>query len=498
MIRVKNHRSLMLIGVFTGLIFAELDETVVSTAMPSMIRQLHGLAFYGWVPGIYMLAASMFMPILSKLADLYGRKRIYLFCMGLFILGSLISGMAPSIGVLLTGRGIQGIGAGGLMPIALAMIGDAYPLEQRARIQSLIGPFLILPQLLGPTVGGYFVEHVSWHWVFLINIPVGVIAATILSFGMRESRGSESRKIDWGGAATLILALLALLLTPVLVDHQGFTWSSPVIVGLLLLSALLIVGFVRIESKAKEPLIPLHLFRNRNIVVMSLLVFILMLGAMGSTSAFPLYAQNVMGLTPTEAGYLMLAFMAGVVPSSLLNGFLITRLPYRSIFIICFILPIISFFLLSKLGITTTVLYVIVTFFVLGIGFGALFGSDNLIVQESVDKEHSGIALGTVQLFQSLGTTIGLSVYGSMLARQIEDGVTGLADQLPADTVSQIASGGIPQDLNSDLLTQVQTVFVGAFQNIFTVSLWFTVAAFFLCWFLKKEVLSKKESESAM
>jgi EmrB/QacA subfamily drug resistance transporter len=494
---VKNKKSFMLIGVFTGLIFAELDETVVSTAMPSIIRQLHGLAFYGWVPGIYMLAASMFMPILGKLADIYGRKRVYLYCMGLFILGSLISGMAPSIGVLLAGRGIQGIGAGGLMPIALAMIGDAYPLEQRARIQSLIGPLLILPQLLGPTVGGYFVEHVSWHWVFLINIPVGVLAAMLLSFGVRESRSDKSRKIDWAGAATLVLALLSLLLTPVLVDNQGFTWSSPVILGLLVLSGLLIAWFVRIESKAKEPIIPLHLFRNRNLVVMSLLVFILMLGAMGSTSAFPLFAQNVMGLTPTEAGYLMLAFMAGVVPSSLLNGFLITKLPYRYLFIICFTLPIISFFLLSKIGITTTVVYVILTFFVLGIGFGALFGADNLIVQESVEKEHSGIALGTVQLFQSLGTTIGLSVFGSLLARLIEGGVTALTDQFSSDTLGQIASGGIPQGLNPELLNQVQTVFVSAFQHIFAISLWFIVAAFFVCWFLKKEVLAKKESESA-
>ncbi|GJM76959.1 hypothetical protein HMSSN036_91750 [Paenibacillus macerans] len=273
------------------MIFAELDETVVSTAMPTIIRELHGLSLYGWVAGVYMLAVTLFMPILGKLADLYGRKRVYLSCMGLFILGSIVSGIAPSMAVLLLGRGIQGIGAGGLMPIALVIIGDAYPLEQRAKIQSLIGPLMILPQLLGPTVGGYLVGHVNWHWVFLINIPVGLLAAAVLSIGMRESRGTESKKIDWAGAVTLVLALLSLLLAPVLIDNQGLSWSSPVIIGLLVLSGLLIALLIRIESRVKEPIIPLHLFRNRNIVVLSLIVFILMLGVMGGTSAFPFCAM---------------------------------------------------------------------------------------------------------------------------------------------------------------------------------------------------------------
>ncbi|MEF2967725.1 MDR family MFS transporter [Paenibacillus sp. M1] len=496
MTQIKDNKSLVLIGLLIGLVFAELDETVVSTAMPTIIRELHGLSLYGWVAGVYMLAATMFMPILGKLADLYGRKRIYLSCMGLFILGSIISGIAPSMAVLLLGRGIQGIGAGGLMPIALVIIGDAYPLEQRAKIQSLIGPMMILPQLLGPMVGGYFVEHVSWHWVFLINIPVGLLAALVLSVGMRESRSTENKKIDWAGAVTLVLALLSLLLVPVLIDNQGLLWSSPLIIGLLILAGLLILLFTRIESKVKEPIIPLHLFRKRNIVVMSLLLFISTLGVMGGTSAFPFFAQNVMGLTPTAAGYLMMAFMAGAIPSSILNGFLITKIPYRYLFIACFALSIIGLYLLTQIGITTSVPFFIVTFIIIGLGFGALFGGDNLIVQESVDKEHSGIALGTVQLFQSLGTTIGLSVFGSLLAGHIKDGVSALADQLPAGSAGQIATGGIPQGLNADVLVKVQTVFAGAFQFIFTISLGFIIAAFFLCWFLKKGVLAKTEPDS--
>ncbi len=491
----ENNKTLVLIGLLIGLIFAELDETVVSTAMPTIIRDLHGLSLYGWVAGIYMLAVTMFMPILGKLADLYGRKRVYLFCVGLFIAGSIVCGLAPSMTVLLIGRGIQGIGAGGLMPLAMVILGDTYPLEQRAKIQAMIGPVMFLPQLLGPTVGGYIVDHVSWHWVFLINIPVGLLAAAVLSVGMREARGEEKRSIDWAGAFTMMLGLLSLLLAPVLIDNRDLSWSSPWIIGLLALSALLFALLVWIEKRAKEPLIPLHLFKNRTVVVLSLFVFVLMMGLMGGISSFPFFAQNVMGLTPTASGYLNLAFMAGAIPASILIGFLITRIAYRNLFIVSFILPIIGVYLLTRVNVDTTVLYIIVTFVITGVGMGALFGGDNLIVQESVDKEHSGVALSTVQLFQSIGITIGMSVFGSLLANHIKSGVLELRDQLPEGTADTIAKGGIPKGLDPGVTEKVQVAFSHAFQNIFTIGLCFAVAAFVIVWFLKKEVLKKKEDK---
>ncbi|MEQ4484524.1 MFS transporter [Cohnella silvisoli] len=211
-----------------------------------------------------------------------------------------------------------------------------------------------------------------------------------------------------------------------------------------------------------------------------------MLGIMGGIASFPFFAQNVMGLTPTVSGYLMLAFMAGAIPSSILNGFLITRIAYRNLFIVSFVLPIIGFVLLSRIDISTTVLYIIISFFILGLGLGALFGGDNLIVQESVDKEHSGIALSTVQLFQALGATIGLSIFGSLLAKNIGGGVEHLKSQLPPGAADHIETGGIPPWLSPDLLTKVQVAFADAFQNIFTISLIFVIIAFVICWFLKK------------
>ncbi|WP_138495407.1 MDR family MFS transporter [Paenibacillus pinistramenti] len=492
-----NNKKLILTGLLIGLIFSELDETVVSTAMPTIIRDLHGLSLYGWVAGLYMLAATIFMPLLGKLADIYGRKVVYLSCMALFISGSIVCGLAPSMTVLLAGRGLQGIGAGGLMPLAMVILGDSYSVEQRAKIQSLVGPMMILPQLLGPTIGGFLADHVNWHWVFLINIPVGLVAALVLSIGMRESHGDERKPIDWPGAALLTGALLSFLMAPVLIDNQGLSWGSPWIIGLLIAGAVLLAFFIYAETKSKEPIIPLHLFKIRSVVVLSFIVFTLMLGLMGGISTFPFFAQNVMGLSPTASGYLTLAFMAGAIPSSIVNGFLITKFPYRNLFIICFILPIIGITLLTQLGVHTSVLYIVISFFTLGLGIGILFGSDNLIVQESVDKKHSGVAVSTIGLVQSLGATIGLSVFGSLLARHIKEGVAAFSGQLPAGTTENITSGGIPAGVSPELILKIKEVFVDAFQNLFFIALVFSIIAFIMCWFLGRGVLSKENEGEA-
>ncbi|CAG7654792.1 MDR family MFS transporter [Paenibacillus allorhizosphaerae] len=497
MVIQQSNKKLVLIGLLLGLIFSELDQTIVSTALPTIIRDLHGLSLFGWVAGIYMLAITIFMPLFGKLADLYGHKRIYMICMALFIAGSIICGFAGSMIMLLAGRCIQGIGAGGLMPLAMIIIGDIFPLEQRAKIQSTVGPLLILPQLIGPVMGGYFVSHVNWHWIFLVNIPVGLFAAFLVFRSLHLPIRTERKAIDWAGALTITLAILSLLLAPVLIDIQSLSWSSPVVLGLLALSAVLIALFIWIESKAEEPIIPLRLFRNRSVVVLSVIVFLTMLGIMGGTSALPFFAQNVMGLTPTASGYLNLGFMAGAIPVSILCGFLITRIAYKYLFIASFLFPIGSYFMLSRISVDVTVIYILVAFFILGLGIGVLFGSDNLIVQESVDKEHSGVGLATVQLFQSLGATLGFSIFGSLLSKGIGDGIAGLSDHIPDAMKASIMNGGIPSELPAEMVLKVKTVYADAFQMIFTISISFAVVTFLVCWLLKNEVLSSKEQVPA-
>ncbi|MGG1517919.1 MDR family MFS transporter [Paenibacillus oryzisoli] len=491
----ENNKTLVIVGLLLGLIFSELDQTIVSTALPTIIRELHGLSLYGWVAGIYMLAITMFMPIFGKLADIYGRKKIYMSCVGLFLAGSVICGMADSMTVLLIGRGVQGIGAGGLMPLAMLIIGDTFALEQRAKLQALIGPMMILPQLLGPTLGGYFVSHLNWHWIFLINIPIGVFSAIIMFKGLRESRSDEKRSIDWAGAFTLVLAMFSLLLAPVLIDVKGYTWGSPIIVALLAAFVLLTALFIGVERKAKEPIIPLALFRNRSVVVLSIIVFLTMLGVMGGISGLPFFAQIVMGISPTASGYLSLGFMAGAIPASMVCGNLITKVAYKNLFVVSFVFPIASYIMFAYLQVDTTVLYVIVASFILGLGIGVLFGSDNLIVQESVAKEHTGVGVATVQLFQAIGTTLGFSIFGSLLSRNIASGLEGMSDRFPAGTADSIKNGGLPSGLPADLVLSIKTVFTDAFQHIFAIGIGFAVVAFIVCFFMKKEVLSSNKEE---
>jgi len=491
-------RVLVLIGLIIGLIFAELDETVVSTAMPTIVRDLHGLSFYGWVAGIYMLAVTVFMPILGKLADLYGRKRIYLTSMGLFIVGALICGISPSMGMLLVGRCVQGIGAGGLMPLALVIIGESFPLEQRAKIQGLIGPLMILPQLVGPVVGGYFVGHLNWHWVFFINIPLGLLAAVILFFSMRESRGEEgARSIDWLGAGLLVASLLSLLLAPVMIDNLKLSWSSPLIIGMLALSIVFGALFVWTERRAAEPIMPMSLFRNRNFVALSLVVMTMMLALMGSFASFPYFAQHVMGLTPTASGYLMMAAMAGAIPSSMLISFLITKVAYRKLFITFMFLPLVGLVMLMQLTSAVPLMYVLAAFFIMGVGMGVLFGSDNLIIQESVDPAHSGVAVSSVQLFQSIGATIGLSVFGSLLAKHIRDGIHRIAEQLPAGSEESVIAGSMPQGLSSSVLQHIHQIIASSFDQLFAIGLGFAAVAYLFCWFLSPGVLGKANKQES-
>ncbi|WP_225446500.1 MDR family MFS transporter [Paenibacillus rhizovicinus] len=486
-----NNKALIIIGLIIGIVFAELDETVVSTAMPTIIRDLNGLSLYGWVAGIYMLTMTAFMPILGKLADLYGRKKIYILSMSLFIAGSIVSGFAENMPVLLLGRGIQGIGAGGLMPLAMVIFGDTFTVEQRAKMQGVFGAIMFVPQLLGPLIGGYLTEHISWHWIFWVNIPVGVVAAIVLSAGLRESTGNKNASIDWAGAFLLVSSIVSLLLTPVLHETEGYAWSSPTLIGLWILGAVLLVIFVFVERKAKEPILPMHLFKNRTFVVLSIIVFVLVCGVMGSFASFPFFAQNVLGLTPIESGYLTLPLMVGAVIASVITGRLMTKVPYRTTFIVSMLLPALAFFLLTGVDMNTAIITLLGYFVILGLGFGVIF-NNSLIVQESVDKEHSGIALTSVTLFQSFGMTIGVSIFGSLLAAKITSGIGGLASGLPADQaqeLGQAAKGGIPKDIDPSLIEQIKGVFSEAFQHLYWVSFFFALLVVVICFFLKREVL---------
>ncbi|MFD2371514.1 MFS transporter [Brevibacillus sp. GCM10020057] len=455
----QTNRLLVFISLMIGMIFAGLDETVVATTMPAIIRDLHNMTLYGWVAGIYMLTMTASMPIMGKLSDIFGRKRLYLISIALFVLGSLVSGFAPVMELLLVGRGIQGVGAGGLMPLAIVIFGETFPLEQRIKLQGLFGIMMLLPQLVGPMIGGYVVDHSNWHWVFLINLPVSLLAALLMILGLHEKKHRESRSVDYLGALTLIGSILTLLLAPVLIENTGLAWSSPLVLTLLGASAALLVLFILIERLAAEPIIPLRLLQNRNIVVMALLMFTVMCGLMGTLSSFPYYAQNAMGFSATVSGYFTLMFMAGAIPVRLTCSFLISRMPYRTLFIVSFLFPVAGLLMALRIEQAQSFLYPALCFFVMGIGTGTLMAGETLLIVESAEEADQGIAQSTVQLFQTMGASIGMSAFGSLLAGRLKDGLTT------------------------------------AFRHQFGLALVFSIASVIICCFFGKGVLAAKADQ---
>jgi len=493
---VKNMKQrkkiLVLISLLIGIIFSELDETVVNTALPTIIKNFGGLSLYGWVSGIYMLTMTAFMPILGKLADLYGRKRIYIICISLFIGGSIVSGLAPSMQVLLIGRSLQGIGAGGLIPIAMVIVGDIFTVEERAKLQGIFGASMFIPQLLGPLIGGYFTQHISWHWIFLINLPIGLLAVTLFFISFDESKIQKEANIDWGGAFLLVGFIVSILLTPVLHENQGYAWNSPFILILFTVGSMLLVLFLYVEYNAKDPILPLQLFKNRTFIVLSLVVFTMMFSVMGAFSSFTFFAQNIMNMSPIKSGYITLPLMIGAVISSVVTGRLITKVPYRYMFVVLFLISALGFYLMAGIGFQTKSIVIIGYFIMIGLGFGVML-NNNLIIQESIPKEHSGIALSSINLFQSLGMTIGLSIYSSLLSSQIISSINKLKSNLfinRDDIFTQVTKGHIPDDLNTRLIEQLKSVFIHAFQHLYGVSFIASLVVIIFCLFLKNEIIS--------
>lgn len=490
----QTNKILVFVALMIGMIFSELDETVISTAMPTIIRDLHDMTLYGWVAGIYMLTMTACMPILGKLSDIFGRKQLYLISIALFILGSLVSGSAPTMELLLLGRGIQGVGAGGLMPLAMVIFGENFTVEQRVKLQGLFGIMAILPQLVGPMIGGYVVDHISWHWVFLINLPVSSLAALLMFLGLHEEKHRESRSVDYAGALTLVGSILSLLLAPVLIENQGLAWTSPLVLALLGASAVLLVLFILVERRATEPIIPLRLLRNRNIVAMALLMFTVMCGMMGAASSFPYYAQIAMGFSATVSGYFTLMAMVGALPFSLACGFLITRMPYRTLFIVSFLFPVAGLLMALRIHPDQSFLYPALCFFIMGIGTGTLMAGDTLLIQESAEEADRGVAQSTVQLFQTMGASIGMSAFGSLLAGRLNSGMAALKDTHPGGNTEFNLNDLNLSDLAPELREKVKGVLTNAFHHQFGLALVFAIAAVVICFFFGKGMLVSKAS----
>ncbi len=407
----KNRLNLITLGIMLSLFLASMEGTVVATAMPTIVGQLGGLSIYSWVFAVYMLASTTTVPIYGKLSDLYGRKQVYAVSMILFLAGSILCSQAQTMEQLVLFRGIQGLGAGGVLPLAFTIIGEIFDLEQRARMQGLFSGVWGVSSVIGPVIGGFLVDQVSWHWVFLINVIPGTLGVGLVWFAWQSSVPARTKKVsvDYAGAGLLTLAALSLLLG---LDQLGSPLSWLLLAGFLLLSVLL----MWVERRAPDPMLPLHLFKDRLFNV-SLLHGVFAGWAMfGSLSYVPLFVQAVLGTSATQAGITLTPMSLAWTLSSILGGRLLLKMGYRTLSLFGMVLLCAGTFLMTLINPASSQILIMIYLSLMGIGMGLSIPAFLIAVQSTVRKQDLGAATSTVQFSRSIGGTLGVSVLGALLS----------------------------------------------------------------------------------
>jgi EmrB/QacA subfamily drug resistance transporter len=477
---------IVLPGLLLAIMLAMLDQLIVSTALPRIVGTLGGVTHLSWVVTAYVLAATVTTPLYGKLGDMYGRKRLLVIAILIFLAGSALSGMAHSIDELIAFRAIQGLGAGGLMVGAIATLGDLVSPRERGQYMGYMMATMMLAMIAGPLVGGYITDSLSWRWIFYINMPVGGAALAYLAATLHLPRHKVKHKIDYMGAALLALAATAVVLLTTWGGSQ-YGWGSPVIIGLALLAAASALAFCLAESRAAEPVLPLHVFRNLNFTLSSAMSFLTGLMLFGALTFLPLYQQTVQHLSATGSGLMLIPMMFGSMVTTILAGQVTTRTGKYKIFPILGGLGMTAgLLLLTQLSITTSLVVSGLYFAVLGIGMGFLMNMTTIIVQNSVDPRDMGVASSSRTFFQQIGGSIGVSIFGVIFARKLTAEMTARAPdvhlnsgggQFDPVTVNRLPAA-IRHDVFFAITHAVQSVFVWAVPS--------AVAVFVLAWFVKE------------
>jgi EmrB/QacA subfamily drug resistance transporter len=423
-----THRQILVIyaALALGMLLAALDQTIVSTALPTIVSDLHGLSHYSWVVTSYLLASTISQPIYGKLGDLYGRKRIFQAAIAIFLIGSALCGLSQNIIELTCFRGLQGLGAGGLMVTALAIIGDVVPPRERGRYQGYMGGVFAVASVIGPLIGGFLTQHASssvaagWRWVFYVNLPVGAVALAVIAIVLQsDPTERKSHRIDYEGAAALTLGAGALTLALTWGGTQ-YPWGSWEVIAAFLAGVAGVLAFIAIEHRAVEPLIPLRLFRNGIFRVSTAMSFLVGAALFGTIIYVSLYLQVVHGTSPTSAGLKLLPLMGGVLTTSIFGGRTISRIGrYRMFPIVGTAVISAGMFLLSQVGVTSGYLIVALAMLVLGLGLGLVMPVLVLAVQNAVPRPDMGVATAGSIFFRSIGGSFGVAVFGTIFANRL-------------------------------------------------------------------------------
>ncbi|HVB53039.1 MAG TPA: MDR family MFS transporter [Candidatus Acidoferrales bacterium] len=447
----------IVIAVMLGLFLSALDQTVVGTALPTIVTDLGGNSLYVWVVTSYLLTSTITVPVYGKLSDLYGRKLLLIIGIGLFLVGSALSGLSQNMGELIFFRGLQGLGAGALFPIALAVIGDLFTPRERGKYQGFFGAVFGLAFLVGPFLGGWITDNISWHWVFYVNLPIGAVALAVIIFNLpNHKRQGASPSIDYWGALVFTAAVVPILIGLTekgLTNTAGtaYSWFAPQVGGLLLLGAVLTVAFLYLETKVKEPIIPLDLFRNRTYAASQAAMFLMSFAFFIAVIFMPRYYQAVRGISATASGYMLWPLLVGLMGTSIGAGLVIARTgKYKLLLVSAMVTMTVGIFCMTQLTATTGDYPLWIWLFVLGVGIGPAMSGYTLVVQNAVPVARLGVATSTLTFVRQIGGTVGLAIAGTSLS-------STLASQLPKD----LAQAKVPSSLAGHLSASTNSSLTG-------------------------------------
>jgi EmrB/QacA subfamily drug resistance transporter len=504
----RTHSEIMFImtALMISMLLAALDQSIVATALPKIASDLNGLTKLSWVATSYLITSAIATPIYGKLGDLYGRKKIFQTAIVIFLAASALCGLAQTMNQLVLFRALQGIGAGGLMSLVLAIIGDVIPPRQRGRYQGYFGAVFGISSVAGPVLGGFLANADSllgvagWRWIFYINLPLGALALSLVAARLHLHKPEhKENQVDYAGAALLSIAVISLVLITVWggIDYAWRSWEI-----LSLAASTLVFGalFIWRETRSPEPIIPLGLFKSDIFSVSTLLSFFTGIAMFATILYIPLYQQIVRGDSPTKSGFMMLPMVAGMFAASLVSGKLITKFGrYRIFPIIGTICLIIGLWLFSHLGIDTNIWILSSWMVIIGLGLGQLFQVPTLAVQNSVDRRNMGTATSTVAFSRSIGSALGGAVFGTILISRLTH---HLSDVLPAQAASHVTggiSGGFSQlaHLSPALRYDVLISYVRSFHDMFLIAIPFVVIALVVALFLREAPLRDSNAAAA-
>jgi EmrB/QacA subfamily drug resistance transporter len=415
----KRRTLVVFAGAMLGMLLAALNQTIVATALPKIVADLGGMEHYTWVFSAYMLGMTITVPLYGKLSDLYGRRPFFVVGIVLFSAGSVVAGLAPSMGALIAGRAIQGLGAGGLIPLAIAVIGDIIPPRKRGAWQGVTGAVFALSSVVGPATGGWIADNASWRWAFFVGLPIGALALAVIWIGFGASERHERHTIDYVGALLLTAGTTLGLLAAVWGGVE-FPWGSLPIAALFASSVLALVAFVLWERRSAEPILPPALFANRTFAVSQVALFAIG-GAMFGTIMFvPLFVQSVQGESATSSGAVLTPLMLGIITTSVVAGQIVSRTGhYRPVLLAGPPLMAVGLYLLTRLGATSSAAETTRDVVIVGLGIGLQMQTFTVVVQNSVPRRMIGVATASTQFFRSIGATAGVTVMGAIVTARL-------------------------------------------------------------------------------